>query len=147
EIALALHNRFRQVHNSPPMTLNELLSDAARQYAEKLAQLGYLEDSPEGEGEGIGENLSMGCSVDQGETTEEGISKWYEYNEVCTPGYTFGGGDGTAGTGHFTQVVWKGSTELGVGKASAEQHGMICTYHVARYKDAGNIQGEYDTNV
>lgn len=43
------------------------------------------------------------------------------------------------GTGHFTQVVWKGSTKLGMGVS-----GKYC---VARYKVPGNMQGAYDTNV
>ena len=51
------------------------------------------------------------------------------------------------GTGHFTQVVWKGSTELGIGKAEGEKNGMYCTYIVGRYRPAGNFQGDFKENV
>ena len=47
------------------------------------------------------------------------------------------------GTGHFTQVVWKGSTVLGIG--IAEKGG--CVYMVGRYKPPGNYQGAFAENV
>ena len=64
--------------------------------------------------------------------------------EVCQ--YTFGSGF-SSGTGHFTQVVWKKSIELGMGKADIDQNGMKCTYIVGRYKPAGNFGNEYAANV
>ena len=66
---------------------------------------------------------------------------------MCKPGYNFGSEQNSGGTGHFTQVVWKGSTVLGIGKASAEKSGMHCTYVVGRYKKAGNFIGNYKENV
>ena len=69
------------------------------------------------------------------------------YEEVCKPGYNFGSEQSAGGTGHFTQVVWKGSTVLGIGKADAEKNGMYCTYVVGRYKKAGNFIGKYKENV
>ena len=66
---------------------------------------------------------------------------------MCDPGYSFGSERGSSGTGHFTQVVWKESTVLGIGKADIEQRGMQCTYVVGRYKRAGNFMGKYKENV
>ena len=43
------------------------------------------------------------------------------------------------GTGHFTQIVWKSSTKLGMGVAGK--------YVVGRYKEAGNCDSLYATNV
>ncbi|EDO49462.1 predicted protein, partial [Nematostella vectensis] len=141
------HNKFRKVHNSPPMTLNAEMSKSAKEYAEKIAKSGKFTHSSKEERDGVGENLSMGCSSKKGQTPEEAVTNWYEYNEVCNPGYTFGGGGGGSGTGHFTQVVWKESTELGFGSASAEEDKMKCTYYVGRYKKAGNMIGDFDKNV
>lgn len=47
------------------------------------------------------------------------------------------------GTGHFTQIVWKKSTKLGcgVGKKGDKE------YIVCRYVEAGNMMGEYKTQV
>ena len=48
------------------------------------------------------------------------------------------------GTGHFTQVVWVNSTELGMGHAKS-QSGSV--YTVARYAPAGNFMGQFADNV
>ena len=37
------------------------------------------------------------------------------YNELFDPGYDFDQPGFSKGTGHFTQVVWNGSTKLGMG--------------------------------
>ena len=37
------------------------------------------------------------------------------YNELFDPGYDFDEPGFSKGTGHFTQVVWNGSTKLGMG--------------------------------
>jgi len=37
------------------------------------------------------------------------------YDEIDDPGYDFNNPGFTKGVGHFTQVVWKGSTKLGCG--------------------------------
>ena len=66
---------------------------------------------------------------------------------MCKPGYTFGAASPSSGTGHFTQVVWKDSDTLGIGKATSKKGSMTCTYVVGRYKKAGNFQGKYKENV
>ncbi len=66
---------------------------------------------------------------------------------MCDPGYEFDTGAFTSSTGHFTQVVWKTSTELGIGRASSKKDGMFCTFVVARYKEAGNLKGAFKENV
>jgi len=71
----------------------------------------------------------------------------FRYNEVCDPGYQFNAGSYNKGTGHFTQVVWKESTVLGIGRAESEEKGMKCAYIVGRYKPAGNMRGSYLQNV
>ena len=41
------------------------------------------------------------------------------YDELYKPGYNFNnpGWNENPGAGHFTQLVWKGTTELGIGVA------------------------------
>ena len=71
----------------------------------------------------------------------------FRYKEVCKPGYPF---DGSVkrGTGHFTQIVWKESTEFGIGRATGKsKEGKFCTYIVGRYRPPGNFRGRYKTNV
>ena len=43
---------------------------------------------------------------------------------MCKPGYDFDNGGFSAGTGHFTQVVWKDSVKLGIGQGM--QHIIEC---------------------
>ncbi len=69
------------------------------------------------------------------------------YEEVCKPGYDFSSGRFSGRTGHFTQVVWKESTELGMGTANSMKGSMYCWYAVARYKPAGNFMGKFKKNV
>jgi hypothetical protein len=67
----------------------------------------------------------------------------------CPPGlpYKYGAPQNcNPGTGHFTQVVWKGTSEIGCAKVP---HRTIPgTYvWVCNYNFPGNIQGEYAQNV
>lgn len=45
--------------------------------------------------------------------------------------------------GHFTQVVWKESTQLGVGMATDG----IKVFVVGQYRPAGNTKGSFYQNV
>ena len=66
---------------------------------------------------------------------------------MCDPGYNFNSGGFSGGTGHFTQVVWKESMVLGIGRAETTQNAMKCAYIVGRYKPAGNMIGQFQQNV
>ncbi len=48
-------------------------------------------------------------------------------------------------TGHFTQVVWKGSQTLGVGFAIG--NGGRSVFVVAQYTSPGNVAGAFRSNV
>ena len=66
---------------------------------------------------------------------------------MCDPGYNFNGDGFSSGTGHFTQVVWKESTTLGIGRAEVSEGKRKCAYIVGRYKPAGNMMGQFKENV
>ena len=74
---------------------------------------------------------------------------FFRYKEVCSPGYKFESENPNHGTGHFTQVVWKETKSLGIGKFSKENPAKkeFCTYIVARYRPAGNWAKQYTKNV
>lgn len=64
------------------------------------------------------------------------------YDEVCQ--YNFKHYGFVRKLGHFSQLVWKDTTELGFGKKSGtytdlKRRTWTCTYYVARYKAAGNV--------
>lgn len=52
---------------------------------------------------------------------------------------------GADACGHFTQVIWKGSREIGVGRAFAEDG--LRVFVVCNYYPAGNVIGRFKENV
>jgi len=153
---LAKHNAYRAKHGSPPMTLDNDMNKAAQEYAEKLVKIGALVHAGSNERNGNGENLWMGCIMYMGGPggdtgSEDATKSWYD--EINN--YNFQTGKSNGGViGHFTQVVWKASTKLGIGKASktgpwTKRPGWTkkCDYVVGRYSPAGNMGGQYQANV
>jgi hypothetical protein len=49
--------------------------------------------------------------------------------------------------GHFTQLVWKATTQMGVGVATSNGGGMTRIFVVANYNPAGNMRGGFAANV
>ncbi|KXJ21221.1 Golgi-associated plant pathogenesis-related protein 1 [Exaiptasia diaphana] len=47
----------------------------------------------------------------------------------------------------YAKVVWKSTTKLGVGKATATVDGYTRTVVVAGYTPAGNVRGQFQENV
>ena len=63
------------------------------------------------------------------------------YAEQGNYNYVTGQGSGTIG--HFTQIVWKNSTKVGVGIATFGAK----TWVVAKYTPSGNYANQYTANV
>lgn len=70
----------------------------------------------------------------------EPVEHWYSENVI----HSYGREPSTLKTGHFTQVVWKDSRELGVGLAK-NRSGQI--FVVANYDPPGNFIGSFTENV
>lgn len=70
----------------------------------------------------------------------EPVDKWYEEISV----HDFNNEPTDLRSGHFTQVIWKGSRELGVGVAKS-RNGQI--FVVAWYTPPGNYIGSFKDNV
>ncbi|XP_054630104.1 Golgi-associated plant pathogenesis-related protein 1-like [Dunckerocampus dactyliophorus] len=125
---LETHNAYRARHSSPPMTLSGELNTAAQKWADHLLALGAMQHSNTKDGENL---YTMWSSVAIKHTGKEAVDHWYgeikEYN-WNKPGFDYS-------TGHFTQVVWKGSTQLGVGMATDGNKVIV----VGQYRPSGNI--------
>ena len=50
-------------------------------------------------------------------------------------------------TGHFTQLVWTSTQELGLGWKTKEENGNTCYYVAGRYSPGGNIDNRFQENV
>ena len=133
------HNILRAKHGCPALTHNPELSKKAQAYADNLASRDVMEHSNCQWGDKqVGENLAM-CSG-QAMTGEFMTDMWYD--EIKD--YDFDNPGFNMATGHFTQVVWKDTKEVGFGVAKAKS-GSI--YSVGNYYPPGNYQGQFDTNV
>ncbi|XP_068677794.1 uncharacterized protein [Montipora capricornis] len=137
---VAAHNEFRSVHFSPPIQKNLTMSQSAKKFARRLAAKKELFHSSSNDRPGEGENLAMGCTTGNGEaiTAAEAVMKWYE--EACL--HDFSKNIFQNASGHFTQLVWKATETIGVGRAFGEKWGMNCTFIVARYSPKGNVDTE-----
>lgn len=138
---LKAHNSARAKHGSPALTLAKDLNEHAQQWAEELAAKDQFAHSKcMVKGERVGENIACKwSSEDCNYSGQDAVDQWY--SEIKKHNYK---SDGAMGSGHFTQVVWKGSKELGVGKAKAAGGKVIV---VANYRPAGNMMGTYRDNV
>ncbi|XP_033230745.1 uncharacterized protein LOC117181852 isoform X3 [Belonocnema kinseyi] len=138
-LCLDTHNFYRARHGVPPLRLNKQLCRASQEWANVLATRGRLEHRANID---YGENLY--CMWSSNPKTlvggEEPVNEWYaeETQHVYTKEPT------TLKTGHFTQVVWRDSTELGVGM-SRNRNGEV--YVVCNYNPAGNFLGSFTENV
>jgi len=135
EDALKAHNEYRKKHKVPKLTLSDDLCQVAQAWANKIAANDKMEHSENG----YGENVHWTSANDT--DGKSPVDHWY--SEVKD--FKFSGDlDYQRGTGHFTQVVWKDTKELGIAKATGKNGG---TYVVANYNPAGNFIGKFGENV
>lgn len=145
---LNLHNYYRNKHGVPLMTLDNDLTQQAQEYAEELAAnnvgLVHCSNVQGCDNHHAGENLAAawGSTTVESNATKAWYNEIWDYN-FCTGG-TRPGHEGKP-IGHFTQVVWKKSTKLGIGYARTSDKEKV--YVVGRYFEHGNVRGTYLTNV
>jgi len=138
------HNKLRSIHLSPPLIKNRNMSLQAKALAIQLAAEANLRHSDKASRPDQGENLAMGCtSSGPGITAKDAAKEWYD--EVCS--HNFFNQAYQDKSGHFSQLVWNATRELGVGKAMGNKFGMNCTFIVARYRPMGNIGSEFAFDV
>ncbi|GAA5958563.1 hypothetical protein JCM8115_002506 [Rhodotorula mucilaginosa] len=95
------HNRFRALHAAPAMTWSDSLASAAATWASKC-----VFQHSQGAVGPYGENLAASAGGAGGISTAlQGISAW----EAEAPQYD----PANPNYSHFTQMVWKASTQLG----------------------------------
>ena len=75
--ALFIHQKYRDVHKSPAVELNDKLNQGAQDYADRLAYAEKLTYSDPKERPGQGENVAVRCSDDGSMlSAKEAISYW-----------------------------------------------------------------------
>ena len=130
---------LRSKHRATAFIFDKTITTQAQTWATHLSQTNTFSHS----GCKYGENIAMvGSSapiIDATKQVVESIDLWYkeisnyDYNK---PGFS-------SNTGHFTSLVWKKSSHVGIGVAVK---GTTC-YVVMNFDPPGNLQGDFPTNV
>ena len=124
------HNDARRAVNVAPLVWNDKLAKDATAYAVEMARSGSFEHSADKPGVAPqGENLWMGTRAAYGYGNMVGA--WVDERKE----YDNGTGDFEA-TGHYTQLIWRGTTEMGCAVSKDPEY----EYLVCRYFPAGNIE-------
>ncbi|RVD88487.1 uncharacterized protein DFL_002671 [Arthrobotrys flagrans] len=118
---LETHNKFRAAHGAQPLTWSQEMADFARDKTQDCTM--HHSGGP------YGENLAFGYT-----DVIAAVTAWYEeknqYNPAA-PGFQLS-------TGHFTQLIWKATTEIGC-------YNRQCggsQYLMCEYRAPGNVVGE-----
>lgn len=137
--SLKWHNHYRAIHGVSALKHSDELCRYAQEWADTLAKKDTFCHRPNNK---YGENIYMAWSSDPTKevTGQEAVDSWY--SEIKQ--HQFGCEPRSLGSGHFTQVVWKASTELGTARARTATGKLIV---VANYNPAGNLIGSFAQNV
>lgn len=132
------HNAARAEFGSAPLRWNEGLAREALEWARHLAARNQLRHSEREERSGAGENLWMGSRGFS--TPSRMISSFVDERRDFVPG-RFPQVSRTgrwSDVGHYTQIVWPETREVGCALASGERFDVL----VCRYWPAGNVIGQ-----
>jgi uncharacterized protein YkwD len=129
---LDAHNRCRAEVSVAPLQWSDSLAASAQQWADHLAATGTFEHSHSGE------NLAQGTTGAYSVTQLFGM--WENEKQHFVNGaFPNVSNDGNwQRVGHYTQVVWRDTTEVGCGLASGNGNDVL----VCHYNPAGNMSGQ-----
>lgn len=132
----------------PPLTWSNELAKIAQDYADKLAAEGGCRQLVHSGTRGLGENLAAYGGL---MATPEDVVEGWAGEEEC---YTFGTfmrddscdmdcttAQHSNGCGHYTQVVWRNTSEVGCGMATCGSGFSGGEVWVCNYKAPGNYVG------
>jgi len=137
---ITAHNNYRAAVGVGPLTWSEELAAGAQAWADHLAATHTFEHSGT---PGVGENLAAFTTGFK--TPAELVDLWgSEEAAFIPPCASWGNQCSTTGNwmdiGHYTQLVWRATTQVGCGFAHDTTLGNDIL--VARYSPPGNFAGE-----
>lgn len=147
---LAQHNTYRAQHGVPPLKWSDALAKYARSRANAVVREEGLQAGHAGLAPGYGENLYWAGTSGTGAAVpgasaiaERSVKSWYD--EVKD--YDFSKPAFSPQVGHFTQLVWKNTTEVGCAVFPLQGGKWLETYVVCNYQAPGNVMGQFPANV
>ncbi|EPS43880.1 hypothetical protein H072_2050 [Dactylellina haptotyla CBS 200.50] len=123
DTCLSEHNKWRGQHGAPPLTWSDELASFAENWSKDCTMHHSTAD--------YGENLAMGSK-----DIASAISMWMDEAKDYNP-------NNALSAAHFSQVIWKATTELGCYNRKCDNG----DYLVCEYKAAGNVVGAFAANV
>jgi hypothetical protein len=138
DVVLDGHRLLRAQVGLPALAWSDDLAAAARDHAAELVRTGQLHHAVEQQGEPQGENLWAGTHGAY--AYREMLAAWGREsgNFVNAPTPRFSRTGQWQDVGHYAQIVWRGTREVGCAVASDARD----DYLVCRYRPAGNVIGE-----
>jgi pathogenesis-related protein 1 len=136
---LEQHNAAREEVGVPGLEWSRELAAYAQEWADHLAKNGCRMEhrqQPMVRNEPVGENLYWGSSSEVYHPVDASLS-WYSEKKQYKYG-KFGKGNWQE-TGHYTQMVWRGTRQVGVGVAICKNGAILV---VASYAPAGNYMDQ-----
>ena len=137
-IAVNEHNRLRREVGVPELKWDQDLARDAMEWAIVMAREQELEHS---EGNDEGENISWAKGYGRARCIEIALKGWGDKEKVIylSRGEPAVGEKGFQGVGHYTQMVWRSTTRVGMATVRSKDGSY---YTCARYSPAGNFVGE-----
>ena len=135
---LTAHNQARKAFGTAPLRWSDKLARDARVWAEQLARENTIRHSAQDTRNPSGENLWMGtrgyfpASRMIGYFVDE--QRYFQAGRFPNVSITGNWSD----VGHYTQIVWTDTREVGCAKASNAQNDVL----VCRYFPGGNVIGQ-----
>ena len=139
------HNILRKKHSVGALTINTDIAKLAQKTADECKAIGELEHSGlEYNGIWMGQNLYVhGGKAPTGASV---ANVWYSENQFYD--YDTGESKNDGVIYHFTQLVWKTTTEIGCAVAEGSWSKYTESYYVCcNYLPGGNIFGLFTKNV
>ncbi|CAE6500792.1 unnamed protein product [Rhizoctonia solani] len=128
------HNDIRAQHGASALTWATDLAAAAAKWAENCVW-----EHSKGQVGNFGENLAAGTDLGAAAAVKMWTDEASEYNPA-NPQYS-----------HFTQVVWKATTEVGCAVRTCNNlysgNSGAINFHVCEYRAPGNVIGQFAENV
>ena len=137
-VALEFHNKVRKDVKVSPLSWSTELASYAQAWADEIAKTGCKMRHRPRNGEWAqqyGENIFWGSPA-RFYSAQIASENWYSEiklfkNKSVTS-------ENLEGVGHYTQMVWKTTTAVGIGKAVCAKDALIV---VANYDPPGNVIG------